>query len=308
MNLNSKTSWVSAAGLGALLLVGPAVSPASAGVTIRFGRGENRLEGQRFTTMRGLAHRLDEAAQKAARVAGDTQEERNGRMRQRFLWAINDFARQARSFHERMDQYGAAPWDVADEVEALGQRARQVSSQLRGANAFPETYEDWAEAVNALNLMNRSLGGQDVAIPPAERRAYQPFDEHSRYNDGRHVEGFGGPGDRGGYVTGPPLREFRRLANSLNVESDRAVSLAEQGPDRGNRSLAELRRFARRTSDLSRSTGADALDPREIGPVVDRLMDDARQNDRSMREGGDFPRVEWAASIRLLEQMASIVQ
>ncbi len=257
--------------------------------------------------MRGLAHRLDEAAQKAARVAGDTQEERNGRMRQRFLWAINDFARQARSFHERMDQYGSSPWDVADEVEALGQRARQVSSQLRGANAFPETYEDWAEAVNALNLMNRSLGGQDVAIPPAERRAYAPFDERSRYNDGRHVEGFSGPGGRDGYVTGPPLREFRRLANSLSVESDRAVSLAQQGNDRGNRSLIELRRFARRTSDLSRSTGADALDPREIGPVVDGLMDDARQNDRSMRDGGDSPRVEWAASIRLLEQMASIV-
>src|SRR5258707_15562738 len=115
MNLNSKTSWAGATALGALLLTGPAVPPASAGITIRFGRGENRLEGQRFTTMRGLAHRLDEAAQKAARVAGDTQEERNGRMRQRFLWAINDFARQARSFHERMDQYGSSPWDVADE-------------------------------------------------------------------------------------------------------------------------------------------------------------------------------------------------
>jgi hypothetical protein len=305
MILNSKISWMSAAGLGALLLAGPAVAPARAGITIRFGRGEHRLEGQRFTTMRALAHRLDEAAQKAARVAGDTEEERNGRMRQRFLWAINDFARQARSFHERMDQYGTSPWDVADEVEALGQRARQVSSQLRGANAFRETYEDWAEAVNALNLMNQSLGGQDVAITPAERQAYQPFDEHSRYNDGRHVQGFAGPGDR--YVTGPPLREFRRLANRLSVESDRVVSVAEQGNDRG-RSLGELRRFARRTSDLSRSTGADALDPREIGPVVDGLIDDARQNDRGPREGGDSPRVEWAASIRLLEQMASIVQ
>ncbi len=308
MNLNSKTSWVSAAGLGALLLAGPAVPPASAGITIRFGRGENRLEGQRFTTMRALAHRLDEAAQRAASVAGDTAQERNGRMKQRFLWAINDFARQARSFHERMDQYGNQPWDVADEVEALGQRARQVNSQIRGANAFPETYDDWAEAVNALNLMTRSLGGQDVAIPPAERRAYQPFDEHYRYNDGRHVEGFGGSGGPAGYVTGPPLREFRRLANSLNVQSDRAVSEAEQSPDRNNRSLAELRHFAQRTSDLNRSSGAGALNPREIGPVVDRLMDDARQNDRSMRENGEFPRVEWAASIRLLEQMASIVQ
>jgi hypothetical protein len=308
MNLKSKTSWLSAAGLGALLLTGPAAPPASAGITIRFGRGDNRLEGQRFRTMRALAHRLDEAAQKAASVAGDTAQERNGRMQQRFLWAINDFARQARSFHERLDQYGNQPWDVADEVEALSQRARQVNSQIRGAHAFPETYDDWAEAVNALNLMTRSLGGQDVAIPPAERRAYQPFDEGYRYSDGRHIQGFGGSGDQAGYVTGTPLREFRRLANSLNVQSDRAVSAAEQSPDRNNRSLADLRHFAQRTSDLNRSSGADALNPREIGPVVGRLMDDARQNDRSMRENSEFPRVEWAASIRLLEQMASIVQ
>lgn len=306
MNLNSKTSWLSAAGVGALLLAGPAVPPASAQITIRFGRGENRLAGQRFTTMRGLAHHLDEAAQQAARVAGDTAQERNGRMRQRFLWAINDFARQARSFHERLDQYGNSPWDVADEVAALGQRARQVNRQIRSANAFPETYRDWAEAVNALNLMNRSLGGQDVAIPTAERRAYQPFDEHYRYRDGRHVEGFDDSGDRDGYVTGTPLREFRRLANSLNVEIERAVSVAEQSPDQSDRSdgsLAGLRDFAQRASDLNRSSGADALNPREIGPVVGQLMDDARQNDRNTRGS-----IEWAPSIRLLEQMASIVQ
>jgi uncharacterized protein YukE len=280
-------------------------------VTIRFGRGDNRLEGQRFTTMRALAHRLDEAAEKAARVAGDTPQERSSRMQQRFLWAINDFARQARSFHERMDQYGTSPWDVADEVDALGQRARQVSSQLRGANAFPETYDDWAQAVSALNLMNRSLGGENVAIPPADRQAYQPFDEHARYSDGRHVEGYRDSGDQNGYVTGPPLREFRRLATSLSVESDRAVSAAERSPswgDRGDRSLGDLRRFARRASDLNRSAATPALDPREIGPLVSDLMDDARQNDRRMGDRNMSPRVEWAASIRLLEQMASIVQ
>ena len=307
MNPNSKTSWLSAAGVGALLLAGPAVGLASAQITIRFGRGENRLEGQRFTTMRRLAHHLDEAAQQAARGAGDTAQERNGRMRQRFLWAINDFARQARSFHERLDQYGNSPWDVADEVAALDQRARQVNRQIRSANAFPETYRDWAEAVNALNLMTRALGGHNVAIPTAERRAYQPFDERSRYRDGRHVED---SGDRDAYLTGTALHEFRRLANSLNVELERVVRVAEQSPnrsDRGDRSLADLRHFAQQASDLDRTSGADALNPSEIGPVVSHLMDDARRNDRSTRESNLFPRVEWAASIRLLEQMTSIV-
>jgi hypothetical protein len=137
MNLKSKVSGLSVAGLGAALLIGSGTAPASAGVTIRFGTGDHRLEGQRFTTMRALAHRLDEAAQKAARAAGDTPEERSSRMQQRFLWAINDFARQARSFHERLDQYGSSPWDVADEVDALGARARQVSSQIGGPTPSP---------------------------------------------------------------------------------------------------------------------------------------------------------------------------
>ena len=278
MNLNGRMSWLSAAGLGGLLLAGPAVPPARAQISVRFGTSESRLEGQRFTTMRGLAHHLDEAAQRAARVAGDTQQERNGRMQQRFLWAINDFARQTRSFHERLDQYASSPWDVADEVAALDQRARQVNTQIHGANAFP---------------------------------AYQPFDEHSQYRDGRHVESTHDSGDRNSYVTGTALREFRRLANSLDAELEREVSVAEQGlsqPYRSNRSLADLRAFAQRASNLNESSRADALNPREVGPVVGRLMDDARQNDRSRRENNEFASIEWAPSIRLLEQMASIVQ
>jgi hypothetical protein len=41
---------------------------------------------------------------------------------------------------------------------------------------------------------------------------------------------------------------------------------------------------------------------------VGRLIDDAQKTDRRMRDGNVFPRVDLAASIQLLEQMASIVQ
>ena len=111
---------------------------------------------------------------------------------------------------------------------------------------------------------------KSVMIPTVERRAYQPFDERHQYSDGQHFDGPGGAGDRDGYVTGNPLREFRRLASSLNVESARVVSVAERSPnnsDRGNRSLGELRQFAQRTSDLNRSSGAESLNAREIGPI-----------------------------------------
>lgn len=310
MNLNTGTSWVSAAGLGALLLAGPALPLADAQITVQFGRGQNRLEGQRYDTMRRLAHYLDQAAQTAARAAADTAQERNGVNRQRFLWAINDFARQTRSFHERLDQYGNSPWYVADEVAALDQRARQVSSQIRGANAFRETYADWGEAVNALNLMHRSLAGQDVRVPSPERRAYQPFDDDYRDRDGRPGEDVDSA-DRNGYVTGSALRQFRRLANDLNAEVERAVSAAQDGPDpsdRGNRSLNDLRAFAQGTSDLSQSSGADSLNSREVGSIVSQLMSDARRNDRSARARNEDPLVEWASSVRQLEQMAALVR
>jgi len=313
MNLNNKTSWLSAASLGALIVAGSTAPARAQGITIQWGQGDHRLEGQRFTTMRALAHRLDEAAQTAARAAGDTQQER---MQQRFLWAINDFARQTRSFHERMDRYGAQPWDVSYEVTDLNQRAQRVSAQLRGAHAFPDTYQDWADVTSTLNLMNRSLSGQNVSLPPNGDRGYQPFDPNSYYNDGRHYNGEGANGDanaaytREGYVTGNSLRDFRRLAGSLNAEANRLVTVAEQssGPnDRGNRSKQDLRRFAQNASDLNRNSGGDAVNSRDTGAAVGQLMDEARQNDRTMREGNTYPKIEWNASIRLLEQMSTAV-
>lgn len=186
MNLNNKMSWLSAAGLGVLLAAGSPAPAQTQRNSIQYGRGDRRIEGERFNTMRALAHRLDEAAQRTVRVAGDTPQERNGRMKQRFLWAINDFSRQASSFHERMDQYQIQPWDVADEVSYLDQRAGSVNTQIRGARAFPETYRDWAEVTNSLDLMSRVLRGQTVSVPAASDREYRPFDSAQSYSNGQH--------------------------------------------------------------------------------------------------------------------------
>ena len=46
---------------------------------------------------------------------------------------------------------------------------------------------------------------------------------------------------------------------------------------------------------------------RDTGAAVGQLMDEARQNDRTMREGNTYPRIEWNASIRLLEQMSTAI-
>jgi hypothetical protein len=276
----------------------------------QYGRGDRRIDGQRLTTMRALAHRLDDAAEIAARTAGDTAAERNGRFRQQFLWAINDFARQAQSLHERLDRYGASPWDVADEVDALNLRARSVTTQLRTARAFPDTYEDWAQAQKALELMNAVLRGQTVIIPPVERRGYQPFDEGYQYRNGRHWPE-SSDGSHDGYLAGQDMINFRRLAESLTVAIGRLQTSVRQSaniPERMNRPLSDLRYFAQRAEDLNRTSNADVVNGREVFPIIDRMLQDARQSESDMRSSRDFPNAEWAPVIMVLEQMAAIVR
>jgi hypothetical protein len=316
-----------------LLLVGAASVPATAaGVSIRFGSTErNRLEGRRFDTMRGLAHYLDEAAQSAARQVKETSWP--GRDR-RIEASIDDFARLADTFHARVDTYDRTPWNVANEVVVLNQRARRVNWQIRNARGYRRIYDDWAEVMSTLDLMSRNVQGQDVEVPTQERAGYSRFDGRSRYADGRHQD-LGpdvtdgrdpqfdgrdrtGPNDRGAqgdgrpgpFVTGQPLQEFRRLANDLDSQTSRILSSTPRNAGPDGQLNADMRDFARQAANLNRLTDAGPLDMREVGPMVQQLLDDARRTDASMRRNNTYSQVqpEWQASIQLLEQMASILQ
>jgi hypothetical protein len=160
--------------------------------------------------------------------------------------------------------------------------------------------------------MNRSLRGHNVSLPIDREHRYTPFDPATRYRDGRHYDGYGDttPYTRNGYVTGHPLRDFRRLANTLSVESIRLMALAEKGAspnERGRQAYGNLRRFAQRSADLSRTSTGDAVNARETGAIVGQMLDDARQYDLNMREGNAFPRVQWATTISTLEQMSTVM-
>jgi hypothetical protein len=81
-------------------------------------------------------------------------------------------------------------------------------------------------------------------------------------------------------------------------------------PDRGRQYLGELRYLAARSRDLRRLAEARQVDPQQIGPIVDRLLEEARQADRAMRDAGVFSSV-WAGSgstITILQQMAVLVR
>jgi hypothetical protein len=310
-----------------ILLASPAVPNASAGITIRFGSPERRLDGERYHTMRALAHYLDEAARTAAQGVSENPRSGYGREGQ-FVGSINDFARRADDFHARMDRYQSDPWDVPRQVADLQRRAQQVNRQIRRARAFRETWQDWTEVLNTLNLMGRSLQGYDVQVPDAHRTAYRRYGEYdrdSRYDQGQHQhydgqvrnddpnrsepihrdDGYGGQG----FLAVDARQQFRQLAHDMDVGVRRALSIAERDAssyDGGNQEVIELRQFAQQTAEVHRRSDADRVDVREVGPMVQHLLEDARQANDSIRNG-DVPREvrsELDQAVRKLEQMA----
>jgi len=302
-----------------LLLSGLTVASASAQTV--WGTYEQPLEGRRFETMRALAHYLDEAAQDA--LAGTVQARRRGTPAdRRYITAVRDFARQAEGFHTRMDDYSVSQFDVTDEVDYLAARARRVNQLVRQVGAYQGTYDDWKRVIDTLGLMRRALNGEDVEVPPAH-------DEYGDYDRDYGYLGRGGNADRGtvttgrtdtyggtysgGALTGSRLQQFRELAHQLDTSASRTLAAAERSAtnnDRARSLLADLRHFAEQARSLHDRSDANELASREIGPIIDHLLEDARLADRNMRDALAFSDAwdEWSRTIDTLNRMANLVR
>jgi hypothetical protein len=115
-------------------------------------------------------------------------------------------------------------------------------------------------------------------------------------------------------LSGSRLEEFRELANSVDVNAVGAERAAQRDvgdyPDRGRQFLGELRYFAAQSRNLRSRAGAGEVHPRLIGPFVDRLLEDARQSDRSLRDARVFTKVwvDSGSTITMLHRMAYLVR
>ena len=208
-----------------------------------WGTYEQPLEGRRFETMRALAHYLDEAAQDV--LAGTVQARRRGTPAdRRYITAVRDFARQAESFHTRMDDYSASGFDVPDEVDYLTARARRVNQLVRRGGAYQGTYDDWNTVTDMLGRMRRVLNGEDVEVPAAH-------DEYGDYDRDYGYLGRGGNADRGtvttdrtdtyggtysgAALTGARLQQFRELAHQLDTSAGQTLTAAERNAPNNDR-------------------------------------------------------------------------
>ena len=308
-------------GLAAVAVAALAAGAGRASAQTVWGTYEQPLEGRRFETMRALAHYLDEAAQDA--LAGTVQARRRGTPAdRRYITAVRDFARQAEAFHARMDDYNVSPFEVPDEVDYLAARARRVNQLVRRVGAYQGTYDDWNSVIDTLGLMRRALNGEDVEVPAAH-------DEYGDYDRDYGYLGRGGNVDRGtvttgrtdtyggtypgAALTGARLQQFRELAHQLDTSARQTLAAAERNApnnDRARSILADLRHFAEQARSLHDRSDANDVAPREMGPIIDHLLEDARLADRNMRDARAFSDAwdEWSRTMDVLNRMANLMR
>ena len=280
--MRTKTLFLVAT-VAAGVVLGPL--PAASAET-QYGTRDRPLETQRYETLRALAHHLDETARGA--LEGATDDAQHGASSAaRFLSSIRSFARGVDDFRRMVDNYQTLPFEVPGEVDDLTTRAHQVNDRIRSAPALENTYDDWEAVLDVLERIRLLVAGREVEVPAT------------------HVVAA---------LSGSRLQEFRQLAHEVDSSATGAHERARRDvrnyPDRGRQFLGELNYFAVRSRDLYHRANTGQVNPQQIGPVVDLLLEEARQADRSMRDARVFTSV-WDDSgwtITRLERMASLVR
>ncbi len=281
--MRTKTLFLVATVVAGVVL-GPALQTALA--QTQYGTLDQPLEGQRYETLRALAHHLDETARGALEGATD-EAQRGGSSAASFLSSIRSFARGADAFQRMLGDHQTLPFEVATQVDDLTARAHELSNRIRSTPTLQSTYDDWDAMLDVLDRMRLLLAGGDVEVPAA------------------HVVAA---------LSGSRLQEFRQLVHDLDISATGAHERAKRDvgdyPDRGQQFLGELSYFAARSHDLHGRANAGQVDPQQIGPVVDLLLEDARQADRSMRDARVFTSVwnDSGRTITMLQRMASLVR
>jgi hypothetical protein len=253
-----------------------------------YGTRDRPLEGPRYETLRALANHLDETTRGALEGAADESHRgASSSEEDRFLSSIRAFARGAESFHRRVDDYRTSAFEVPAQVDALTTQARQVNDRIRAARALENSQDDWDAILDVLGRMSLLLAGRDVEVPAA------------------HVVAA---------LSGSRLEEFRQLARELDASATQAHERAKRDVgeyrSRGQQFLGELYYFEVQSRDLRGRADAAQVHPQQVGPVVDRLLEEARLADRRMRDARVFTSVwdDSGRTITLLRRMAGLVR
>jgi hypothetical protein len=258
------------------------------------------LEGYRYERMRVLSGRLVD------RLQATRDELRATRNREADTPLFADLLDRARRFRDRMENAADPPRYVRADVGEIDRLAREYDAQTRRISASTRAVGSWAAAQDVVNRMERLVSGGDVDLPP-EGDAY-PYPPNPPYPSTPTL-----PTDPsyGSVLSGSALEDVRRMAHELVVRATLARDNAERAGtpygDSDRRLLADLSYFVSGAKELeTRTSSASGVDRRDVRPFVDRLGEDARRLDASLRGSPAFSRAggDWDEVIRLLQSLS----
>jgi hypothetical protein len=258
------------------------------------------VEGSRYETMRVLSDRLVERLESLRdelRVTRNTQAETP---------LFSDLFERARRFRDQMQDYASPRRYVRSDVEELDRLMRDYDDRTRNVSASSRAVRLWEGAQDVVDRMRRLLAGENVEIPP-RGTDYPSSPSYPTYPTGPS-------GSSGSILSGSALDDFRRTAHEVVVRATLARDSAERAggtySEPARRVLADMTYFVSGARDLESRASASTVDRRDVRSYVDRLLEDARRIDRSMRESSSYSGAwtDWSEVIRLLQRLSDIAR
>jgi hypothetical protein len=258
------------------------------------------VEGSRYETMRVLSDRLVERLENLRdelRVTRNTQAETP---------LFSDILERARRFRDQMQDYSSPRRYVRSDVEELDRLMRDYDDRTRNVSASSRAVALWEGAQDVVDRMRRLLAGENVDIPPRGTDSPSP-PPYPTYPTGPS-------GSYGSILSGSALDDFRRTAHEIVVRATLARDSAERAggtySESARRVLADMTYFVSGARDLESRASVSTVDRRDVRSYVDRLLEDARRIDRSMRDTSSYSGAwtDWSEVIRLLQRLSDIAR
>ncbi|HMA17281.1 MAG TPA: hypothetical protein VKS03_02490 [Thermoanaerobaculia bacterium] len=258
------------------------------------------LEGSRYETMRVLSERLVD------RLESLRDELRATRNTQAEIPVFSDLIDRSRRFRDSLQNYSNPPRYVRSDVEELDRLAREYDDRTQNVSASTRAVDDWRGVQDVIDRMRRLLAGENVEIPArgSESPSYPTYPTYPT----------GPSGSYGSVLSGSALDDFRRTAHEVVVRSTLARDTAERSGaaynDSARRLLADMSYFVSGARDLDSRASASTVDRRDVRTYVDRLLEDARRIDRSLRDANLYSGswTDWSETVRLLQRLSDIAR
>jgi hypothetical protein len=258
------------------------------------------LEGSRYETMRVLSERLVDrldALRDELRVTRNTQAE---------VPVFSNLIERSRRFRDSMQNHSNPPRYVRNDVDELGRLAREYDNRTRNVSASSRAVEDWRGVQDVIDRMRRVLAGENVDIPArgTEAPSYPTSPTYPTGPSGRY----------GSVLSDSALGDVRRTAHEVVVRSTLARDAVEHSGaaynDSARQLLADMSIFVSGARDLDSRASASTVDRRDVRAYVDRLLEDARRVDRSLRDASLYGTAwsDWSEAVRLLQRLSDIAR